>query len=158
MGRPAKPAAVSSGKIGKEKRSARKKTEDELRGKSDKLSPPEWLNDRQKEVFAYIEKELAGGKIVGNVDAFVLTSFSIAVDRLEGIEKYINANSNAMFEREVLQAKAKYTADFNTGIKELSLSPQARAKLGGINIVAEKEKEDPVVKLLNGSRGKASGA
>ena len=64
MGRPAKPAAVSSGKIGKEKRSARKKTEDELRGKSDKLSPPEWLNDRQKEVFEYIEKELAGGKIV----------------------------------------------------------------------------------------------
>ena len=158
MGRPAKPAAVSSGKIGKEKRSARKKTEDELRGKSDKLSPPECLHDRQKEVFGYIEKELAGGKIVGNVDAFVLTSFSIAVDRLEGIEKYINANSNAMFEREVLQAKAKYTADFNTGIKELSLSPQARAKLGGINIVAEKEKEDPVLKLLNGSRGKASGA
>lgn len=152
MGRPAKPAAVSSGKIGKEKREARKKAEEDLRGKADNIHPPDWLNQRQKEVFEYVAKELAGGKIVGNVDTFVLTSFSVAVDRLEEIEKKINKVPDLMLNKSILQAKAKYTADFNTGIRELSLSPQARAKLGGINIMAEKEKEDPVLMILSGKK------
>ena len=158
MGRPAKPAAVSSGKIGKDKRSTRQKKEELLKGKVDKLSPPDWLNERQKEVFTYVAQELAGGKIVGNVDVFVLTSFAVAVDRLEKIEQLLNRDSDAMLDRSLMLAKSKYTADFNTGIKELSLSPQARAKLGGINLDAEKESMDPVLMLLNGGGKKTTGA
>ena len=158
MGRPAKPAAVSSGKISKEKRTVRKKTEAKLRGETDKLSPPDWLNERQKEVFQYVIQELAEGKIIGNVDVFVLNSFAVAVDRLEQIERKINQEPEKMLDRKLLLAKTKYTADFNTGIKELSLSPQARAKLGGMNFDAEKEKTDPVLMLLSGKGTNASGA
>lgn len=57
-----------------------------------------------------------------------------------------------MFDRSLMLTKSKYTSDFNAGIKELSLSPQARAKLGGINLDAEKEKTDPVLMLLNGGK------
>ena len=63
-----------------------------------------------------------------------------------------------MLDRKLLLAKTKYTADFNTGIRELSLSPQARAKLGGMNFDAEKEKIDPVLMLLSGKGTNASGA
>lgn len=157
MGRPAKPVAISSGKISKETKNKRKKAENELRGGSDLVTPPDWLNVRQHQIFEYVAKELAGGKIVGNIDVFILSSFAVAVDRLEQIEKMINDNSELMQDKDLLRAKSKYTADFNTGIKELSLSPQARAKLGGINIVAEKENENPVNELLERQK-KISGA
>lgn len=157
MGRPAKPVAISSGKISKETKNKRKETEEKLRGDFQKVLPPAWLNERQRQVFEYVAGELAGGKIVSNVDVFVLTSFAVAVDRLEDIEKSINSKPDMMFDKSLLKAKARYTADFNTGIKELSLSPQARAKLGGINIVAEKEDKDEVSKILERQK-KISGA
>ena len=121
------------------------------------MIPPDWLNERQQQVFEYVAKELAGGKIVGNIDVFILSSFAVAVDRLEQIEKSINSKPDMMFDKSLLKAKARYTADFNTGIKELSLSPQARAKLGGINITAEKEKVDPVLKIMEKYRGSGAG-
>ena len=157
MGRPAKPVAISSGKISKETKNKRKETEEKLRGDFQKVIPPDWLNERQRQVFEYVAGELAGGKIVSNVDVFVLTSFAVAVDRLEDIEKSINSKPDMIFDKSLLKAKARYTADFNTGIKELSLSPQARAKLGGINIVAEKENKDPVNELIERQK-KISGA
>ena len=35
---------------------------------------------------------------------------------------------------------------------ELSLSPQALAKLGNINLEAQKENSDPLLKVLNGRK------
>ena len=131
MGRPAKPVAISSGKISKETKNKRKETEENLRGDCQKVIPPDWLNERQQQVFEYVAKELAGGKIVSNVDVFVLTSFAVAVDRLEEIEKSINSKPDMMFDKSLLKAKARYTADFNTGIKELKIMEKYRGSGAG---------------------------
>lgn len=155
-GRPAKAAAVSSGKIGGKRRTARIEAEAALRGAGDALDAPEWLNGRQREVFQYVVGEMEAGGVLGNVDLFILTYFSVAVERLECIERKINASGDALCDRELMAAKSKYSDDFKTGLRELSLSPQARAKLGSM-AAAQKEKDaDPVLRLLG--KGRTSSA
>lgn len=156
-GRPAKAAAVSSGKIGKDKKTARMEAETALRGASDRLEPPDWLNTRQQEVFRYVVEEMKAGGVLGNVDVFVLTQFSVAVERLEYIERSVNENSMQLFDKDLMLAKTKYTDDFKTGLRELSLSPQARAKLGGMALAQKQKEADPVLTLLQG-KGKVSSA
>lgn len=156
-GRPAKAAAVSSGKIGKERKSARAAAESALRGASDRLSPPGWLNDRQCEVFRYVVNEMQAGGLLGNVDVFVLTQFAVAVERLEHIERAVNADTALLCDKELMAAKTKYTDDLKTGLRELSLSPQARAKLGGMAAAQKQKEADPVLTLLQG-KGKVSSA
>lgn len=156
-GRPAKAAAVSSGKIGKDKKTARMEAETALRGASDRLEPPDWLNTRQQEVFRYVVEEMKAGGVLGNVDVFVLTQFSVAVERLEYIERSVNENSMQLFDKDLMLAKTKYTDDFKTGLRELSLSPQARAKLGGMALAQKQKEADPVLTLLQG-KGKVSNA
>ncbi len=156
-GRPAKAAAVSSGKIGKEARRARLEAEETLRGAADRLLAPNWFNERQRAVFDYVVAEMEAGSVLGNVDVFVLTQFSIAVERLESIEKQINHEPLLLCDKELMAAKGKYTDDFKTGLRELSLSPQARAKLGGMAAAAAKERTDPVLELL-GKKGRTSSA
>lgn len=156
-GRPAKAAAVSSGKIGKERKSARAAAESALRGASDRLSPPAWLNDRQCEIFRYVVNETQAGGLLGNVDVFVLTQFAVAVERLEHIERAVNADTALLCDKELMAAKTKYTDDLKTGLRELSLSPQARAKLGGMAAAQKQKEADPVLTLLQG-KGKVSSA
>lgn len=151
-GRPAKAAAVSSGKIGKGAKETRLKAEAALRGDSDKLTPPDWFNDRQREVFRYVVSEMESGGVLGNVDIFILTQFSVAVERLEGIERSINEDASLLNEKSLMTAKSKYTDDFKAGLRELSLSPQARAKLGGMAAAQKKEEADPVLSLINGKK------
>ena len=156
-GRPAKAAALSSGKVGKDKRAARAATEAALRGDSDKLQPPDWLNVRQREVFSFLLAEMDAGGVLGNVDVFVLTSFSVAWDRLESIEQMVNGDLDRLYDKELMAAKSKYAKDFETGLRELSLSPQARAKLGGMSLDKKQKEKDPVLTLLQG-KGKISSA
>lgn len=156
-GRPAKAAAVSSGKIGKNQKAARLEAEAALRGASDRLEPPDWLNDRQRAVFRYVVEEMKAGGVLGNVDVFVLTQFAVAVERLEYIERSVNENAARLLDKDLMAAKTKYTDDFKTGLRELSLSPQARAKLGGMTLAQKQKEADPILTLLQG-KGKVSSA
>lgn len=128
-----------------------------MRGASDKLEPPGWLNDRQQDIFRYVVSEMEAGGILGNVDVFVLTQFSVAVERLEEIERSVNQDQSTLYDKALMAAKTKYTDDFKTGLRELSLSPQSRAKLGGMALAQKQKEADPVLTLLQG-KGKVSSA
>ena len=90
--------------------------------------------------------------ILGNLDIYILTTASIAIDRLQEIEIMINEDITNAFSNNVIGAKKKYTDDLYRCCNELSLSPQARAKLGNINIEAQKQKSDPLLQVLAGRR------
>ena len=62
-----------------------------------------------------------------------------------------------LYDRELMAAKTKYADDLKTGLRELSLSPQARAKLGGMAAAQKQKEADPVLTLLQG-KGKVSSA
>ncbi|WP_321994819.1 phage terminase small subunit P27 family [Clostridium butyricum] len=150
MARPSKSVAVMSKNLTKTEKQARLDNEAKLKGNADKIKPPSYLNSKQKKIFKYIVNELKASEILSNLDVFILTTCSIAIDRLQEIEILINENMDYAFDKNVMSAKDKYTKDLYRCCNELSLSPQARAKLGNININAQKNKEDPLLKILAG--------
>lgn len=147
MGRPAKAVNTMSKHLSKVEMEERKEKEDCFKGKSDKIRPPTYLSASQKKIFRYIVKELEASEILGNLDIYILSTCSIAIDRLKEIETMINGDSELLLSKELMSAKDKYTKDLYRCCSELSLSPQSRAKLANINISAKNE--NPLIKLLD---------
>ena len=128
MARPCKSVKSMSKNLTKEEKEARLKAENKLKGGADKISPPKYLNKNQKKIFRNIVKELKESWI---------------------LEK-INEKPDLIYSKDLRLANDKYTKDFFRCCNELSLSPQSRAKFANINLEAEKEKEDPLLKVLRG--------
>ena len=150
MARPAKATSTKTGAITKDEERLRKLSEARLKCGDDKLTPPDYLTDSQREIFEYIQTELKSAEILGNLDIFVLSNAAIAIDRMRSIEKQIDDNPTLLLESKVMSARDKYSKDFFRCCNELCLSPQARAKLSIQNVAALKEEEDPYLALING--------
>lgn len=150
LARPCKSVEMQNRHNTKEEIEARKEQESRLRGMADKVKPPSYLTAKQKKIFKYIVKELEASGILGNLDVFILSTVSIAIDRLQEIESAINENPEKLFDKTLMSTKDKYTKDLFRCCNELSLSPQSRAKLGNLNIQAKTDAEDPILKALAG--------
>jgi len=130
---------------------ARIEVEDELKGGSENLIPPNNLNANQKKTFKYIVDELKASKVLGNLDSYMLEMGVIAIDRLQTIEKEINRDFSKIYDKDLMSAKSKYTTDFFKFCQEACLSPQSRAKMGIIATNKKIEEADPLLKVLKGS-------
>lgn len=150
MVRPSKSVKVMSKNLTKEEKELRLETEEKLKGGADNISPPTHLNARQKKIFNYVVDQLRESNILGNLDIYILSQTSIAIDRLQQIEKLINKDINKIYDKDLMKAKSEYTKDFFRCCNELSLSPQSRAKLGNINLQAKERDEDVLLKVLAG--------
>lgn len=150
MARPCKSTKVMNNNLSKEIIEARTIAEDKLKGPSDDVTPPDYLSDKQKVIFEFIVDNLKESGILSNLDNFILATCSIAIDRLQEIESIINKDFVRITDRELMNAKDKYTKDLYRTCNELSLSPQSRAKLANINVQANQQEEDPLLNLLKG--------
>jgi P27 family predicted phage terminase small subunit len=151
MSRPSKSAKVLHPlSQTKDEINTRIETEDKLRGNDEKLDPPKRLNANQKKIFKYIVDELKPSQILGSLDSYMLEVGAIAIDRLQNIEKEINRDFSLIYNKELMNAKNKYTADFMKFCQELCLSPQSRAKMGIIAANKKMEEKDPLLKVLKG--------
>lgn len=148
MARPAKSVKTQSRHNTKSEENQRLKAEEKIRGKADKLNPPEYLSKEQRKIFRWIKKELDASEILSNLDVYILTQFSVAVDRLQNIETKINEDFSLIFDKDLMASKDKYTKDLYRCCNELCLSPQARAKIGSLSMNAQKEKDDPLLSIL----------
>ena len=126
----------------------RQKAEKRLRGKDDKVEPPEYLTEDQKTIFRYIVDESKEAGILGNLDIYVLTMAAVSIDRIADIENQINSDPKLLLESKLMSAKEKYSKDFFRCCNELSLSPQARAKISIANVKAIKENRNPILDVL----------
>ncbi len=152
MARPAKATNLTSKHLTKEELSQRKEIESQLKGKADKITPPKTLSKTQKTIFKKIVNELKDSGVLGNLDVYILSTISIAIDRLNWIENVINENEIKMLDVDLMRAKEKYSKDFYRCCNELSLSPQSRAKISNINIKSQKAKGDPLLLALKGGK------
>lgn len=148
MGRPAKSVAVKSGAISSEDAAARLDIENKLRGAAVKPQPPEGLTDGQREIFNFIVDGLAASDILGSLDVFVLESTAVAIDRLRTINSMIDAKPELILSTATQNSRAKYQRDLWRGCNELCLSPQARAKIGGMAAQKQKVSQDPLLEIL----------
>jgi P27 family predicted phage terminase small subunit len=151
MARPSKSVKTMSKNLTKEEIAIRTQTEEKLKGDANSIFPPSHLNSRQKKIFNYIVSQLEASGILGNLDIYILSTCVIAIDRLQEIERKINKDITLLSDKDLMAAKDKYTKDLFRSVNELSLSPQARAKLGNINLQTKQQAEDPLLQLLNGS-------
>lgn len=147
MARPAKSAEVTSKHLTNQEKSARLAAERGLRGNADKIRPPTYLTKEQKKIFREIVREINAAGILGNLDVYILTTCAISIDRLREIENEINENKQVLGDGKLLAAKEKYTKDLFRCCNELCMSPQSRAKMGTLNLAAQKP-ENPLKKAL----------
>lgn len=112
---------------------------------------PEWLTDRQREIFNEIIDCLKESDMLAVNDVWILTKTAIAIDRIESIEKAVNDNGIENIESSVLSALKQYTSDFYRGCNELCLSPQSRAKLA--NTAMTKDKKKPLEGIIEKAKG-----
>lgn len=147
MGRPAMSTKTTSKHLSKAEMSAKSEVEERLKGRGDKLKPPKYLTTPQKKIFKFIVKELEESGTLGNLDVYVLTECSIALDRMQEIEQRINHEFENIASQALMTAKDRYTKSFFRCCNELCLSPQARAKMGNLNLRAKEE--NPLLKILS---------
>lgn len=150
MPRKSKNVDLKLGEISKADKEKRRAAEQKLKGNNDKLKAPTYLTSSQKKLFNEVVNELKESNILGNVDIYILSTFAISVDRLREIEKAINEDPERLLDKTLLNAKSQYTREFFRSLDQLALCPSSRAKIGSLNKVAEDNKEDPLLKLLNG--------
>lgn len=148
MARPTKPILTQSRHNTKDEIEIRLEQEEKLKGNADKIRPPTYLSKDQKKIFKYIVSELKASNILSNLDIYILTTASISIDRLIKIEEKINQNFDNLWDKDLMSSKDKYTKDFFRCCNELSLSPQARAKIGSLALQSKKDELDPVVAAL----------
>ena len=153
MARPSKPAQLlTSCSQTKEEIRIRKEQENRLKGGENRINPPTYLSKEQKKIFRNIVSQLKASGILGNLDVYILAQCSIAIDRLQTIEAEINADPSLLRDTKLISSKEKYAKDFYRCCNELSLSPQARAKMANINLQQKQEQEDPLLKVLRGGK------
>lgn len=129
MARPAKSISTSSQKISKEERHQREENEKKLKGDNSKIKPFKYLNKRQKQIFKFLMNNL-NQEILGNLDIYVLNQTAITIERLETLEKMTNEEGiDVLLNKNFKAMRDMYSKDFFRYCNELSLSPQARAKL-----------------------------
>lgn len=151
MARPAKAINTNSMKMSKKERKEREENEEKLRGDNNKIKPFSYLTKRQKAIFKDILNNL-NKEILSNLDTYLLNQTAITIERLENIEKAINEASkvtdedgkikNKLDSKTIINLKSvrdMYSKDFFRCCNELSLSPQARAKIS-INTTPQKKK------------------
>lgn len=158
MARPAKAIDTNSMKMSKQERKTREESEKKLRGNNDKIKPFTYLTKRQKAIFKDILKNL-NPEILSNLDTYLLNQTAITIERLESIEKEINSageytdsngkKQNRLDAKTIINLKSvrdMYSKDFFRCCNELSLSPQARAK---ISINTQPTKKKTLMDILN---------
>jgi len=156
MARPTKSITTRTGYMSKNEIDARIEYEAKLRGESDRIRPPSFLSKEQKRLFKSIVDYLLPLGILGNMDDHVLAYTAITIDRINECEKQINENGLLVEEGKpsaYVKMKSNYMKEFFRLCNELSLSPQSRAKLANINVGVKKEKQDPLLRIIQGGSG-----
>lgn len=152
MARPSKSVKLTAKNLSKEELDIRDMVEEKLKGNSDKIVPPKYLSADQKKIYNFIVAELEASGVLSNLDTYILETACISIDRIKEIEMKINQDFGNIINKSLMSAKDKYTKDFFRCCNELCLSPQSRAKLGNINLKAQEDAEDPLLKLLQGGK------
>ena len=145
MGRPCKNVVMQAERsLNKDEAARRLDAENKLKGSCNQLIPPDYLTEEQAAIFNYIVNNLEASGILGNLDIYVLTECSICIDRMQDIEQGMNRNG---LSANLLRMKESYTKAFFRYCNELSLSPQARAKLA--NVTVQGEQKNPLEEFLS---------
>ena len=150
MARPAKPIELQSRHNTKADIEKRKKEQNKMKGNAVNVKPPYPLSKEQKKIFGKIKDIYQKTDILGELDCYILAEAAVVIDRLQQLEQMINNDVELLTDKDIMSIRKGYTQDYYRICNELGLSPQSRAKLGGLALARDKEETDPVLLLLKG--------
>ena len=147
-----RPIALQTKHNSKEDIQKREEAESKLKGDTViDITPPSNLSTYGKKIYKNIIEILPDGFLNGG-DIYVVTIIADALDNMKICQKEIKKSGLIINGKEnpaVLTYK-KYVDIFNTYSTKIGLSPRDRASLSVLNINAENEKNDEVLKALRG--------
>ncbi|CAM2079053.1 MAG: Terminase [uncultured Clostridium sp.] len=143
-----KPIELTLGHRTKDEIQTRKENQDRLKGDNTRIIPTQELNENENAIFNSIKDEMKNSEILSNLDSYLLTQLSVAIDKLGYLDLLLQKKPALIFNKEFKSSKKLYFDIFTKCCNELAMSPASRAKLANINSIVNKEQEDPVVKAL----------
>ena len=150
MARPCKSAKVLTDKSQtKAEINARIEIEEKLGGGKSRIAPPDYMSPNQRKIFRKVVKLLEDADILRTVDVEILAQYAFALDMLIQIENDINRDGELKYSKAVTAAYDKYTKIYFRCCNELSLSPQARAKIANVAAAANDGTAE-LMKILQG--------
>lgn len=155
-----KPVDLQTGHLTKKEIKDRTEQEEKLKGNNDLVyEVPQSLSVEEQKIYTFLINELQPSGILNNLDITILETTANAIAMMEDCKRLIGehgliiARPNGTFNKNPATMMYKdYNSIFITCMRELGMSPSARAKIGCINISKEKEKEDPLLKALRGGK------
>lgn len=164
MAKPRVPMELQTKKVSKEERERRIKIESELVGDRNLLStPPDYLNELEKEIYLELVEPLLHIKALANADREIIAICANAKYRMlqanELIEEYgllVNKENTKTHQVELVENPAiktfkTYEGIFNKNMTAIGMSASARSKFA-VNVDNEK-KENKLDNILSGLRG-----
>lgn len=128
---------------------ARIDMENKIGGGRGSIRPPTRLSQAQKKIFRNVVKLLEDADILRSLDVEILARYAFALDMLIQIESDVVNRPSRKYEKAVLSAYDKYTKIYFRCCNELSLSPQARAKIANVSAAANDGSAE-LMKILRG--------
>ena len=129
----AKPIELVSGHRTKEEIQKRKEAQEKLKGDNSKIEPTQKLNENEIRIFNSIKEEMKNSGVLSNLDSYLLTQLSGAIDKLEYLDAVLEKKPALIFNKDFKSSKKLYFDIFTKCCNELSMSPASRAKLANIN-------------------------
>ena len=132
-----------------------KKSEDELKGKSEKVSDiPEYLSDLAKEYYSFIVNEMEVSGVLSNLDIPVVVQISetLAIIRecdadiqLDGLWYYEPDRNGRDVKKKnpSVDIRDKALNQFKQLAVQLGMTPSSRSSLAAANIEKQEKEEDP---------------
>lgn len=147
MARAPKPVALQTAKMSKEEREIRQEAEDKLKGDDNKVyEVPSGLSKGVAEIYMNIVQELKHANILNNLDVDLISTTADAIYRLRNARKNLDqmgeviVDHNGRFIKSPwVQVTKDYHSVFQSGVRELGLSPSSRAKLAMYQIESNTE-------------------
>lgn len=143
------PVELQRKHLTKEEKEKRLEVENKLKGNSDKLKPPTYMNKEAKKVFKWLVKETMEANTFGNVDRFILEQFSNTYTNYKEMEILFNKENDFEKRIKVGRMMKQFSDQLPRLYNELGLTPSTRAKLGSLNLKKEEDEKDPVLQLLS---------
>ncbi len=158
MARASKPVDLQAAHLTKEEYNRRKQAEQDLKGNDDLVyKPPKTLSKEEKKLYKFIVQQLQASDILNNLDITILETTVDAIVRMQECKQLIDEHGLVTIKEDgsLIRNPASviykdYNAIFNKCCMELGLSPSARSKLAVLNVKTEQDKQDPLLKVLQG--------
>ena len=154
--RKAMPVNATKKHLTKEEKDRRLAVENAFKSGGDvTIEPPDYLDVDQLKAFDFIESALREADVLSKLDTVTITQAAVAICMLERSNMRVINTPELSYDDKFVATHERLVRTYLKLCDELCLSPQARAKLGVLLANKQKERQDPLLNVLQ--QGDADG-